>query len=370
MSMQVQFVIFWLAIIFILFIGLIQNKFSRKNQLVIVLFFIFFISYIYSYRTLGLDLRNYVKYYLELKIEYLMNDFSLKKIFISEYEPLFTLIAIISKKNGLSVQMWLFITVIIPSMMFYFSFFKKGKKPLLVFFFFILIMMFQIDLTRFYLASSFLCIAFHSKNLIKKGFFYVIAFGFHYSVIFLVFIEIFFIIKVSPRKKNGLIFFFVLGIFVLKNIDLSFLEYSQYRFLFKLWYNLYYSSMSDISMNFYQKIMIYVVNIYPIIMCMILLKIMKKDKLILKDKNYLKYKEALKIGIISNILLLVIFGKVRIGFRILLLTYFILFIPFSNSSEEKIYNGKIRGNTIKYIVILFIYNVIMSMYYVLISIIY
>lgn len=68
-------------------------------------------------------------------------------------------------------------------------------------------MMVQVDLARFYLAAPFLCIAFHSDKLTKKGIFYVLAFGFHYFAIFLAFAEIFLVMKLSNKKKYGIVFF-------------------------------------------------------------------------------------------------------------------------------------------------------------------
>lgn len=373
MSMQIQFVVFWIAIIVILLLGLIQNKFSKKSQCAIVIFAIFILSFMYSNRTLGLDLRNYIEYYSSSNINRIMSTLDIKSLFLNEYEPLFTLTIVVAKKIGLSVQKWLFAIVFIPSLIFYGIFFRKGKKPLLMFYFFLLIMMFQVDLTRFYLAAPFLCIAFHSDKLTKKGIFYVLAFGFHYSAIFLAFAEIFLAMKLSNKKKYGIVFFFLMGALVLKNIDLSFLEYSQYRFLFKLWYNLYHSGASNSLINPYQIIMTYVINIYPIIMCLIILKLMKKDEALNKGSigiNYAKYEDVLRIGIITSILLVIVFGSVKIGFRILLLTYFILFIPISNISRDSIYDGKISGSAIGYTLALFMYNIFMSLYYVLISIIY
>lgn len=373
MSMQVQFIVFWIAITIVLFLGLIQNKFSRRSQCVIVIFAIYLFSFMYSNRTLGLDLRNYIEYYSSSNMNRIMSMFDIRNLFLSEYEPLFSLTIVIAKTIGLSVQKWLFAIVFIPSLIFYGAFLRKGKKPLLMFCFFVLIMMFQVDLTRFYLAAPFLCIAFHSDKLTKKGFFYVLAFGFHYSAIFLAFVEVFLIMKLSNKKKYEIVLFFLIGALVLKNIDLSFLEYSQYRFLFKLWYNLYHSETSSSLINPYQIIMTYVINVYPIIMCVTILKLMKKDEVLKKcpeGLNYAKYEDVLRIGIITSILLVILFGSVKIGFRILLLTYFILFIPISNISRNSIYDGKISGSAIGYTLALFIYDILMSLYYVLISIIY
>lgn len=373
MSMEVQFVLFWITIIVVLLLGLVQNKFSRRSQCAIVIFFIFILSFMYSYRTLGMDLRNYIKYYSSSNANSIISTFDIKSLLSNEYEPLFTLTIVVAQKIGLSVQEWLFVIVLTPSLLFYGAFFRKGKKPLLMFYFFVLIMMFQVDLTRFYLAAPFLCIAFHSDKLIKKLIFYVFAFGFHYSAIFLAFAELFLVLKLSNKKKYGIVFFFLIGSLILKNIDLSFLEYSQYRFFFKLWYNLYYSGASNSLINPYQTIMIYVINVYPIIMCLIILRLMKKDEALNKclyGINYVKYEDILRIGIITNILLLIVFDTVKIGFRILLLTYFILFIPISNISRDNIYDRKISGSAIGYTLALFMYNILMSLHYVLISIIY
>lgn len=368
MSMQIQFIVFWIVIITIIFSGLMQNKFSRRGQCVIVILSIFILSFMYSNRTLGLDLKNYVEYYSSLNINRIMETFSLKNLFLNEYEPLFTLSIVIAKKLGLSVQVWLFIMVIIPLLIFYGAFFRKGERPLLMFFFFVLIMMFQADLTRFYIAAPFLCIAFQSNKLIKKGFFYVLAFGFHYSAIFLALVEIFLALKVSNKKKYGIVLISVMAALVLRNIDLSFLEYSQYRFLFKIWYYLYYSGSGNYSTNYYQIIMTYIINIYPIIMCILLLITLKKDKNMIRES--VKYEDVLRIGIITSILLVIVFGSIKTSFRILLLTYYMLFIPISNNSQNSIYNGKICGKAVGYTLPLFIYNIFMSLYYVLISIIY
>lgn len=208
MSMQVQFIVFWIAITIVLFLGLIQNKFSRRSQCVIVIFAIYLFSFMYSNRTLGLDLRNYIEYYSSSNMNRIMSTFDIRNLFLSEYEPLFSLTIVIAKTIGLSVQKWLFAIVFIPSLIFYGAFLRKGKKPLLMFCFFVLIMMFQVDLTRFYLAAPFLCIAFHSDKLTKKGFFYVLAFGFHYSAIFLAFVEVFLIMKLSNKKKYEIVLFF------------------------------------------------------------------------------------------------------------------------------------------------------------------
>ena len=87
----------------------------------------------YSNRTLGLDLRNYIEYYSSSNINRIMSTLDIKSLFLNEYEPLFTLTIVVAKKIGLSVQKWLFAIVFIPSLIFYGIFFRKGKKPLLMF---------------------------------------------------------------------------------------------------------------------------------------------------------------------------------------------------------------------------------------------
>lgn len=98
MSMQIQFVVFWIAIIVILLLGLIQNKFSKKSQCAIVIFAIFILSFMYSNRTLGLDLRNYIEYYSSSNINRIMSTLDIKSLFLNEYEPLFTLTIVVAKK--------------------------------------------------------------------------------------------------------------------------------------------------------------------------------------------------------------------------------------------------------------------------------
>lgn len=375
MSMQIQFVIFWVIILAFLVLGTVYDRFTRKNQLIIVFVSFFILSYLYAYRTLGLDLRNYVSYYNTLNIDRIVNSFGLLNIFSWEYEPLFTIIIIVAQSIGLSVNEWLFFIVLFPSMIFYFAIFKKSSNPLLLFYFFVLIMMFQVDLSRFYLAAPFACIAFFSKKPLKKIFFYMIAFGFHYSVAFLFIVEFFIMLRISNRKRILLFCIMILGALVFKNMNLSSLEYSEYRFLFKLWYNLFYSSANKTVMNTYQYLMGIIINVYPTIMSIVLLRRMKQDyEYQLKDKKSVffdrKYEDCLQIGIIVSIILILLFGSVKIAFRTLLLTYFLMFIPLSDLSEAWIHSGKICGRAVGYSVTLFFYNVLMAMYYVLISIIY
>ena len=90
---------FWIAIIVILLLGLIQNKFSKKSQCAIVIFAIFILSFMYSNRTLGLDLRNYIEYYSSSNINRIMSTLDIKSLFLNEYEPLFTLTIVVAKKQ-------------------------------------------------------------------------------------------------------------------------------------------------------------------------------------------------------------------------------------------------------------------------------
>lgn len=375
MSMQIQFIIFWIIILALLVLGTFYNRFTRKSQMLIVCIAFLVLSYLYSYRTLGLDLRNYISYYNTVNINRLIGSLSWLNFFSLEYEPLFTITIIIAKSIGLSANEWLFTIVLFPSMIFYYSLFKKSNNPLLLFYFFILIMMFQVDLSRFYLAAPFVSIAFTSKKAVRKIFFYMIAFGFHYSVAFLLIVELFVMLKISYRKKILCFLIIILGTIVFKNLNLSFLEHSEYRFLFKLWYNLFYANTIRTSTNIYQYIMVNVVNIYPTFMCIALLICIKQDykSKQINKQNFIfdrKYLDCLEIGIIFSGILIILFGTVKVAFRTLLLTYFSLFIPICDLSEPLIDGGKISGRAIGYSGLLFFYNILMSMYYVLISIIY
>lgn len=373
MNKQIQFVVFWIIMCYFMFLGLNQNKFSKKNQKIVSIFIIVLFIYIYSFRTLGLDLRNYIQYYSTVNINNLLERFSTRKFFIGDFEPLFDLTILFAKKIGFSVQIWLFTIVLFPTLIFYFCFIRISDNPLIMMYYFIIIMMFQIDLTRFYLASPFICLAFFSKSSYKKLILYLIAFGFHYSALFMIVIELLCTFRLSSNRKFLFVILIVICSTILKNIDLSSFENSQYKFIFKIWYYLCYPGSKIKSVNIYHQIMTYIINVYPTIISIYLYFRLKRNinKIAYdKQKCISKYIDALFYTIIINIILITIFGIVKIAFRIILLIYFMAFFPITYISHDDIGDFTIHGEAIGYTLILFNYDIFMSLYYVLISILY
>ena len=371
MSKQIEFIVMWIAIIILMYISTFHNKISKKNQNIIILLMVILFSVFYGYRTLGMDLRNYISYYDRMTISGLRTRLQFTNLLSNEYEPLFLLVTYIAKNVGFSAQQWLLTMVVFPSLI-CFYYIKKNKYPLVTFMMFMLIMMFQIDLTRFYLAVPFLLISFITKHKSVKYFCYIIALGFHYSAIFVLFCDIVSKIKWTKRKYFILFCVVLCGAIFLRLIDLSALSESSFRLLFKFQYYLK-QSWSSSDAPFVLQVLLILINVYPIIMCNYICNNLNSYKIINSEFN-LEYIEKisayLKLGVYVSCLLVVFWGSFQMGFRLLLMTYFYLFIPLGDSIGPYLKNGVIRGIGIRLIASIFLYDIFMAIYYLAISIYY
>ena len=164
LTKQIEFIIFWIAILLLFIVSFMHSKFSKKFQRFIVIFLIILFCFLYSYRTLGMDLRNYVKIYDFYTKDYLLEKLKISNVFSNEYEPLYLCLIYFGKSLSLTFSQFHFFVYLFSTLIFYYYMNKKTNYPLISYFLFMLIMMFHYDLTRFFLAMSFLCIGFFSKN--------------------------------------------------------------------------------------------------------------------------------------------------------------------------------------------------------------
>ena len=190
MNKQIEFIIFWITIIIVILFSFISYKIKKKEQKIIVFLFMAVFCFLYSYRTLGMDIKNYIQSYDYFTVDHLLRRLELPSLFSYEYEPLYFLILFISKNMLFTFQQCQLIFYSISSLIFFYFICKKTNYPLIAYFLFMIEMMFHFDLTRFFIAASFICIGFYCNKKFFKYFFYFIAFCFHYSSIFFLILEL------------------------------------------------------------------------------------------------------------------------------------------------------------------------------------
>ena len=107
-------------------------------------------------------------------------------------------------------------------------------------------------------------------------------------------------------------------------------------------------------------------------MCKKLISSLSKiDRVSNEDKKIIaKINETIKIGMIVSLSFALFFQSYQLVFRIMLLAYFTIFIPLTNIVGDNIKNGKISKKALSVIKDLFIYDILMSLYYIGISIVY
>lgn len=371
MTKQLEFVIFWIAMLALMIVSLYHNKFSRKGQKYIVFLFFVVFTLMFSYRTLGLDLVNYETYYKNVNISAL-HKLDIKNMLSNEYEPFFTLIVLLAKKYQLTFNQWLLIVVSIPSLLFFFYITKKSRFPLITYMLFMLVMMFQFDLIRLMLAFPFLMIAFNSHNKCTKAICYGVAFGFHYTSIVLLLCEI--AMKVKWKRKGLLILFAAIigvGCFI-KFSDLTFLQNSEFRILFKL--QLYLNTTArEFDGNIVFYLLFIAINLYPTCMSYFLLKKMQNigmEGLLGDAEDNKKIIDTMKVGVFACIMIALLFSSPQMVFRIQILTYFMVFMPLTEPIRKGIQSGTVSRNAFAILASLFMYNIFMTMYYVTMSIVY
>ena len=372
MNKQLEFVILWATMILMFLITAFNNRIAIGSQKKINLLFALLFGFMYSFRSLGMDISNYQNYYESVTASILHRRLSVQNVLANDYEPLFLLTMYISKKMGLEFSEFMLVIVTVPLLIIVYYINKNAKYPLITFFAFMLIMMFQVDLTRFFMAMPFIFIAFFSDRKIIKIFCYFIAFCFHYSSIFAPLCEV--LVKFHQNRKR---FFFiaamlVLSEIILKAIDLTPLEQSSLRFVFKLQYYLNHPTYLQ-DMNLILRIPFILINVYPIFMCIYLTQKIKKNQYAcqeLNDKKLNKLLNFVQIGIVFSSTLLFIFSAFQLAFRLLLVTYFLLFVPISQLLGRDIFNGVLYKNGTNILISLFVYDFFMSVYYIGISIVY
>lgn len=369
MSKELEFVIIWIVLLILLAISLYHNRIQKHFQKKIVFGFIILFSLMYAYRTLGMDFRNYVSFYNNTSLQSLRNAISLSNILNNEYEPLFMISVYWFKKQGFSFNLAMLLMVLAPSVIFYYIIKKNAKDYLIAYMFFMVIMMFHIDLTRLYIALPFAFLALNNRKVVPKVLLYMFALGFHYSVVMVLFCEVCY--KFILKKKRYIYCLYGVTTVVtvyFKMADLSWAEASSFRFLFKFQYYLKYNNITY--MGWTHQLLSFAINSYPIIMCMWMIKNLRSESdwpaSVRELTDKIKGMLCVCLGIVVPFA--IFFGSSQVVFRLLLPVYFALFIPMSYLYSNSIKNCKIRKTAMMSFFVVFLYDIIMAIYYVGVSI--
>lgn len=372
MNKQLEFVLLWCAILLLFQITIFHNRISVSLQKKINIFFMLLFVFMYSFRTLGMDIANYRLYYESMTVSILRQRLFVQNILANDYEPLYLLVMYISKEIGLEFSGFLFVMVFVPLTIITYYINKNTTYPLLSFFVFMLLMMFQFDLTRFFIAMPFILIAFSSKKQSIKILCYIIAFGFHYSSIFALLCEMLTKIKWNNKKILLAVTSLVLIEIIIKNINLLPLGQSNLRFIFKTQY--YLTNTAGLqNVNVILRIPFVLINVYPIFMCIYIIRQLKKSEFTLYKSNMKQLSKLLtfiQVGIVFSITLLFVFSAFQLAFRLLLITYFLLFMPVSQLLGKNVFSGILTKRAVSILSSIFVYDLFMSIYYIGISIVY
>jgi len=364
MSKGLQFIILWLSVASLVIIATVHNKINKNFQKFLVISFSVFFSFLYGFRTLGLDLVNYQAYWDSSSILFIKNQLTMQGLFTGLYEPLFNCLIYVCKVYGLEFNQFLFIAVIIPSLILAIFINRKAEKPFVAYTIFMLLFMFLFDLTRLFIALPFILIGFYSDKKIIKIACYLVAFGFHYSSIAIPIFEFAAKIKWNRRK---LFYLFALAVVlgaVFRIMSIGFSDYSNYKILYKLQYYLFVAGKKvNSNPNVLMRIMLYIINIYPMFMCY---KLLQEKKLQGRHcEKYEKIFNLVKMGIVADLVIVIVFGSIAMGFRILLLTYIALCIPLTNRVASSMYDAKISIVSLRILGWILLYDVFTAGYYLL-----
>ena len=359
MSKGVEFGVIWLAVIFLACLATFHTKLSKTCQNVVAFLSVVVFSWMYSYRTLGLDLRNYMDFWNNVSVFSLAEMLQPTKLYNSLFEPVFTGWIYISKIVGLSFNQSLFVYVFVPLLVFYMLINRYTKYPLVGLSVFMILFMFYFDLTRMVFALAFALCAYMTKNKLLKVSLYAFAFSSQFTSIILFIYEIIagskWLEKMSFPKM-------ILGsaLFVqVLNMSMSFLENSNNKFFFKMFL---YINIRDNFVNTSQMIVLTLACVYPLFMGLFFYN-KYKGSLYLVNSWDAKVLSTLKIGVAAAIVAFP-FG-VRTVQRIMLPAITPLVLYLTPIVAEKIYinDGKINLKEFDIVIVLFLYDVLMSAYY-------
>ena len=383
MNKEIQFIIFmFLAASFLLIAYFCRNK-SYIVQAGIALCMLTVLLLAYSYRTLGMDWVNYRHEYDTTSLSDIAQRFRLKKIFSSQYEPLFNLMMYVAKLFGFTFPLFLILVYSIPILVFGRAI-LGSDSPLTYFTVFFLLVMFNFDLTRAIVAIAFVYLAYHSKNRAWKLVFYLLATGFHYSSFLALILECI----VSFRKKKlykPLILAGALLLVPLRFLNPKVLNYSRLSFISKVQYYLFHTETLDDPLLL--NICYVLINVFPIVFCFWLIirfdayfapiRRNREDParyafesdpsalLRVEDEQEDKDKHFLALCTIVSLVFLFIFGSIQGSFRIVFLSSFVVFTLFGKVLSANWSRKTIRFPGVSAVILLLLCNLWMSLYYVL-----
>ena len=383
MNKEIQFIIFTLlAASFLLIAYFCRNK-SYIVQAAIAVCMLAVLLWAYSNRTLGMDWVNYRKEYDTSSLSDLAQKFRLKKIFSNQYEPLFLLMMYVAKQFGFTFPMFLILVYAVPILVFG-SAILGSESPLTYFSVFFLLMMFNFDLTRAIVAIAFVYLAYHARHRAFKIVFYLLAIGFHYSSFLALLLEII----VSFRKKKLYKPLVVAGtalLVPLRFLNPKVLNYSRLSFISKAQYYLFHTETLDDP--FLLNVCYVLINVFPVVFCFWLIirfdayyaplrrnrenparyafesdpsaRLCVEDEQVDKDKHYLA------LCTIASLVFLLIFGSIQGSFRIVFLSFFVVFTLFGKVLSVNWSKKTIKFPGVSAVVLLVLCNLWMSLYYVL-----
>ncbi len=358
MSKGMEFIIIWGAIVALIIISTVHNKISIRRQKRLVLILVFIFSFLYANRTLGLDLKNYITYYNNRTLTSLTQMVQYNNLMNNTYEPIFTLWVYLSKRMGLSFNWSLFVYVLIPMLLFYRCIIKKTDEPLIAFMLFMVMFMFHFDLTRMFFALAFGLTAFTSEKKTTKVLLYTIAFLSHYTMVLMIIYEILASKKVfAKRSLLSLLTGSGIAAVVLFSVS-KVLESTGNRFVFKL---LYYLGGQTAYVSTSHRILMVLISFYPVMVGLFLYKRFYRDRDFSSTESQ-KIIDTLKIGVAASIVSVFVVSTRTVP-RIMLPALTPFFLAAAQPVANCVYDGKITRKGITIVGSLFLYDMLMSLYY-------
>lgn len=362
-----EFLAIWGILIVVFYLSQIESKFSLQFKRIIVLILIVSFSMYFSCRTVGMDLRNYEIYYNANTAESLKSMLRVERIFFNRFEPIYTLWIYISKQLGLTFQGSLFVYTAVPLLVMYEAVFKREKNIFTVFALFMMQFVFQVDLTRHFFAVPFYIIGLLSSAIVTKLVCYSMSFFSHFSSGVSVGVEVY---NRTFLKRINL--FAAIGAGTL--IAIIF-EQGIYRFigedpnnvLFKIKYYLEGGHYNYV--NALHWVLNTAVGCIPTLTALCAYYVHKKELYMAAKENPVLI-SSVRLGIVLSSVLILGFGSYGMANRIMLLMGSPMFLLFFRILEKE---GKITNRSalvvskkkITFVVYFMVYNIAMTLYYVL-----